>query len=132
MRVLFQNHSSLLIQHEDRYLLTDPWYSKPAFGSWLPSMAPYVHPSYLAGLGDKLNVLVSHGHDDHFDDKLFEIFDKKTKFITADFKSPSVINRLKKIGFESIVTVGEDEQDIDGLVFQVMLYQNFHTMMQRI
>lgn len=125
MRVLFQNHSSLLIQHEDRYLLTDPWYNKPAFGSWLPSMAPYVHPSYLAALGDKLNILVSHGHDDHFDDTLFEIFDKKTKFITADFKSPSVVNRLKKIGFENVVTVGEDEQTIDGLIFSSYVVSDF-------
>lgn len=92
MKVLFQNHSSLLIQNSDKYLLTDPWYNKPAFGSWLPSMPPYIHPSYLAALGDKLTVLVSHGHDDHFDDTLFEIFDRKTKFITADFKSPSVVN----------------------------------------
>ncbi|WP_038015084.1 MBL fold metallo-hydrolase, partial [Terasakiella pusilla] len=103
------------IKHSDRYVLTDPWYNKPAFGSWLPSLAPYIHPSYLAALGDKLTILVSHGHDDHFDDKLFEIFDKKTKFITANFKSPSVVNRLNKIGFENIVTVGEEEQTIDGL-----------------
>lgn len=120
MKVLFQNHSSLLIQHSDRYLLTDPWYNKPAFGSWLPSLAPYIHPSYLAALGDRLIILVSHGHDDHFDDKLFEIFDKKTKFITANFKSPSVVNRLKKLGFENIVTVSEEEQLIDG--FEVSSY----------
>ena len=125
MKVFFQNHSSLLIQHEDRYLLTDPWYNKPAFGSWLPSMAPYVHPSYLAALGDKLTILVSHGHDDHFDDTLLEIFDRETKFITANFKSPSVVNRLKKIGFENIVTVGEDEQDIDGLVISSYVVPDF-------
>lgn len=125
MRVLFQNHSSLLIQYADRYLLTDPWYNKPAFGSWLPSMAPYVHPSYLAALGDKLTILVSHGHDDHFDDKLLEIFDKKTQFITAEFKSPSVVNRLKKIGFENIVTVGDQEQTIEGLVYSSYVVPEF-------
>lgn len=125
MKVLFQNHSSLLIEKEGSYLLTDPWYNKPAFGSWLPSMAPYIHPSYLAALGDRLTILVSHGHDDHFDDTLLEVFDKKTKFITADFKSPSVLNRLKKIGFENIVTIGEDEQALDKFVISSYVVPDF-------
>ena len=101
IKILFQNHSSLLLQYNDRYLLTDPWYNKPAFGSWLPSFTPYIHPTYLASLGERLTILVSHGHDDHIDDRLLDIFDKKTKIVTADFKAPSVVNRLKKLGFEN-------------------------------
>lgn len=125
MKVLFQNHSSLLIKHSDGYLLTDPWYNKPAFGSWLPTLAPYVHPSYLAALGNKLTILVSHGHDDHFDDKLFKIFDKSTRFITANFKSPSVTNRLKKIGFENIVTIGDEEQLVNSLLVSSYIAPDF-------
>lgn len=125
MDVLFQNHSSLLIKYSDRYLLTDPWYNQPAFGSWLPTFAPYIHPSYLAALGTKLTILISHGHDDHFDDRLLEIFDKKTHIITADFKSPSVINRIKKLGFTNITPVGEDEQEIDGLLISSYILEEF-------
>ena len=99
---MFQNHSSLLIQHGDKYLLTDPWFIQPAFGSWLPTLPPYIHPAYIAALDERLTILVSHGHDDHFDDKLFEIFNKETKFVTANFKAPSVINRLRKLGFENM------------------------------
>ncbi len=125
MRVLFQNHSSLLIQVGDRYLLTDPWFNQPAFGSWLPSFAPYIHPTYLAALGDKLNILISHGHDDHFDDRLLKIFDKNTKVITASYKAPSVVNRLKNLGFENVTTVGEEEKEIDGLLISSYIVEEF-------
>ena len=125
MRILFQNHSSLLIELDGNYLLTDPWYNQPAFGSWLPSFAPYVHPSYLAALGNKLTVLISHGHDDHFDDRLLSTFDKKTKFITADFKAPSVVNRIKRLGFEDIITIGENEIKIGKFIISSYIVEDF-------
>jgi len=125
MKVLFQNHSSLLLQYGDRYLLTDPWYNQPAFGSWLPSLAPYIHPTYLAALGKRLSILVSHGHDDHFDDRLLNIFDKDTKIVTGDFKAPSVVNRLKRLGFENIIAVGEDESLVDNLLISSYIVEDF-------
>ena len=123
--VMFINHSSLLIKYGDRYLLTDPWYNQPAFGSWLPSMAPYVHPTYLASLGERLTILVSHGHDDHFDDRLFSLFDKNTKFVTANFKAPSVVNRLKRLGFENLEIVDELEADVNGLFISSYIVPDF-------
>ena len=113
------------MQYRDRYLLTDPWYNKPAFGSWLPSFAPYIHPTYLAALGERLTILVSHGHDDHLDDRLLGIFDKKTKIVTADFTAPSVVNRLKYLGFENISTVCENETKIDGLMISSYIVEDF-------
>ena len=124
MKVLFQNHSSLLIQYGDRYLLTDPWYDRPAFGSWLPSLAPYIHPTYLAGLGERLSILVSHGHGDHFDDRLLTIFDKHIKIITGDFKSSSVTKRVKRLGFENIISIGEEERLVDDLLISTYVVDN--------
>jgi hypothetical protein len=102
--VLFVNHASILVKRGDRYLLTDPWHQRPAFGSWLPTFQQYVHPSYLAALGNKLSILISHGHDDHCDDDLLSIFGKDTEIVTANFNAPSVLNRLKKLGFTNIKT----------------------------
>lgn len=103
--VLFVNHASVLIKRGDDYLLTDPWHQKPAFGSWLPTLPQYVHPAYLAALGNRLKILISHGHDDHCDDELLSIFSKDTEIVTAKYSSPSVMNRLKKIGFQNISAV---------------------------
>lgn len=125
MKVLFQNHSSLVIKNGEHYIFLDPWYNQPAFGSWLPTLASYIHPAYLASLKDKLTILVSHGHDDHFDDRLFSIFDKSTKVITGKFKSPSVLNRLRRLGFDNVVCVGEDEEEIDGLVYSSYIVEDF-------
>jgi len=102
--VCFVNHASLLIRRAGRYLLTDPWHQKPAFGSWLPTFPQYMHPAYLAALGSRLSVLISHGHDDHCDDDFLSLLHKDTQFVTAKFGSPSVINRLKRLGFENVLT----------------------------
>jgi len=125
VKVLFQNHSSLLLHYGDRYLLTDPWYNQPAFGSWLPSLAPYIHPTYLAALGERLTILISHGHDDHFDDRLLKLFSKDTRIVTGNFKSPSVLNRVKRLGFENIATVSEDETLVDGLMISSYIVEDF-------
>lgn len=116
-RVLFNNHASLLIEADGKYLLTDPWYVSPAFGSWLPSFPSYLHPAYLSALKTNLTILISHAHDDHFDDDLLRIFDKETKFVTADFKSPSMKNRLDALGFENIQPVPIDGADVGGGFF---------------
>ncbi|HXU25639.1 MAG TPA: MBL fold metallo-hydrolase, partial [Bacteroidia bacterium] len=105
--VLFLNHSSVIIQCDGEYLLCDPWFEKPAFGSWLPTFPMFNHPVYIASLESKLSILISHGHDDHCDDDLLELFDKNTPIISSDFASPSVKNRVKKIGFNNYHAVSE-------------------------
>jgi L-ascorbate metabolism protein UlaG (beta-lactamase superfamily) len=74
--VLFVNHASILIKPGARYMLTDPWHQKPAFGSWLPTLPQYIHPAYMASLGRKFAILISHGLDDHCDDELLTIFNE--------------------------------------------------------
>jgi hypothetical protein len=46
--------------------------------------------------------MISHGHDDHVDERLLKLFTHCTVFITK-FSSSGVFNRLKKIGFTSII-----------------------------
>ena len=99
------NHSSLLIKEKGYYIFTDPWHTQPAFGSWLPTFAQYFHPSYIASLRKKLCILISHGHDDHCDDSLLEVFPKESTILIADYAAPSVFNRIKRNGFENIIKV---------------------------
>jgi hypothetical protein len=116
-QVLFNNHASLLLKRGGKYLLTDPWFQSAAFGSWLPTFPQYIHPVYLAAIKNDLTVLISHGHDDHFDDKVLSLFDKETHFITANFKAPSVIKRLSKLGFHNVTEVSENGYDVANQFF---------------
>ena len=120
--VLYLNHSSVLIRYNNYYLLCDPWLIKPAFRSWLPNPPMHVNPAYLIALEEKLSILISHGHDDHCDDELLSVFDKNTKIITSDFKSPGVKSRLSKIGFKNIYEVGKDGKNFD--VFHIKSFKN--------
>ena len=73
------NHASVLIQEGDNFILTDPWYEQPAFGSWLPVPPTSIHPVYLLALAKdnpKFKILISHGHDDHLDDEWLSLFPK--------------------------------------------------------
>ena len=115
--VCFVNHASVLVRNGSHYLLTDPWHQRPAFGSWLPSLPQYMHPAYFAALGDRLAVLISHGHDDHCDDEFLAMLDRNTQFVTANFSSPSVSNRLRRLGFDHVTAIDSDGTQLpNGMV----------------
>lgn len=118
----FINHSSVLIRYKDSFLLTDPWFEKPAFGSWLPTFPMVVHPAYLAALKDKLSLLISHGHDDHCDDDLLRLFDRNTAIVSSDYASPSVSNRVKRIGFTNYMVA--DEAGVTIGPFMIKSFRN--------
>jgi len=118
--ILFINHSSLLIKYynkesESRYLLLDPWHTRPAFGSWLPNFHQYVSPTYIAALGSKLTILISHAHDDHCDDELLALFDKETRIVTAKFQSGSVKRRIEALGFTNVLECADEGLQIETL-----------------
>lgn len=102
------NHSSVLIKEKDCFILTDPWFERPAFGSWLPVPPTSVHPSYLVALSktvDNFCILISHGHDDHLDDDLLSLFPKDTTIILPKYRSKGTYFRVKNIGFTNILEV---------------------------
>ena len=105
-KVKLVNHSSVLVQRGDEFILTDPWFEKPAFGSWLPVPPMSIHPAYLTSLAStnpNFSIAVSHGHDDHLDDKFLSLFPRHTKIIIPEYKSKGLLSRLRRIGFENII-----------------------------
>jgi UDP-MurNAc hydroxylase len=102
------NHSSVLFEEEGNYILTDPWYQKPAFGSWLPVPPTSIHPSYLVYLSQAAKsfaILISHGHDDHFDDDFLSLFPSDTQIIIPKYRSKGVFFRAKAAGLNNILEV---------------------------
>ena len=112
-KVTLVNHSSLLISlnNNQTHILTDLWNESPAFGSWLPSALPFFNPTYLASLSYEKNffLAISHAHDDHIDDYfLKKYFNKEVKIIISEYPSPSLRNRIKKMGFDNVISINQE------------------------
>ncbi len=122
-KVTFINHSSILIQGNDNIILTDPWYKKPAFGSWLSIPPPVYNPSYfiaLAKSNPNFCIVISHGHDDHFDDDFLSLMPKKTNLFIPKFDSVGVRKRLERCGLKNI-----REFDSNGVSFNGVRYKSY-------
>lgn len=120
--LMFLSHASVIIKYKEEYLLTDPWYEQPGFGSWIPIPPMYVHPSYVASLKDKLTILVSHAHDDHCDNKYLNLFDKHTPICSSDFSSSGVKKRVSKIGFSNYHDISREGKQIGS--FYIRSFRN--------
>ena len=119
------NHASVLIQEDDNFILTDPWYEQPAFGSWLPVPPTSIHPVYLLSLAKanpKFKILISHGHDDHLDDEWLSLFPKDVTIIIPEYKSKGFLSRLKKLGLTNINEASNDGLQSD--IFKIKSYVN--------
>ena len=122
-KVTFLNHASVLIQNNDNIILTDPWYKKPAFGSWL-SVPPCVyHPAYfiaLAKANPNFVIVMSHGHDDHFDDDFLSILPDNTTVLLPKYDSIGPKKRLERCGIKNII-----EFDKNGVTHNGVEYKSF-------
>ena len=119
------NHSSVLIQEGSNFILTDPWFEKPAFGSWFPVPPTSIHPVYLVALAKSnpnFSIAISHGHDDHLDDDFLSLFPVTTHVIIPEYKAKGVRSRLKRIGFENIIEA--PTEGVEHNCFNIKSYIN--------
>jgi hypothetical protein len=119
--IKFINHSSVLINDNNNFILTDPWFEKPAFGSWLPTPPCSVHPAYLVALSNTVEnfiLAISHGHDDHLDDELLSLFPKNLNVVIPRYRSKGLVKRLNKIGFTNIHEVDETGYNLSEFIFK--------------
>jgi hypothetical protein len=121
MNVKFLNHSSVLLQEESKFVLTDPWYESVSFGSWLSVPPCSIHPSYLVSLSkqvDDFTITISHGHDDHLDDKFLSLFPADTKVVIPKYKSKGLFKRISRAGLKNIYEVDDNGLLVGGFVFK--------------
>ncbi len=117
----FLNHSSVLFQEDGNFILTDPWYEKVAFGSWLPVPPCSIHPAYLIALSkqvENFTIVISHGHDDHLDDHFLSLFPSDTKILIPKYKSKGLIKRINRAGLTNIYETDESGLSVGGFVFK--------------
>jgi hypothetical protein len=110
--LLFVNHSSVLLENNGWYIWTDPFFNTPAFGSWLSAPPMCLHPTQLLTQAlanpDHFLICISHGHDDHLDDKLLSLFNR-VMVATTKFESRGVFSRIQKLGFNKIIELNQSE-----------------------
>jgi hypothetical protein len=119
------NHSSVLIQEGNNFILTDPWFEKPAFGSWFPVPPTSVHPVYLVALAKSdanFAIAISHGHDDHLDDDFLSLFPMSTPIIIPQYIAKGLKSRLTRLGFENIIEAST--KGISHNCFKIKSYIN--------
>ena len=122
--IKFLNHSSVLIQCGDSFVMTDPWYDKPSFGSWLSTPPCSIHPAYLVALSKAVEdfiLVVSHGHDDHLDDNMIALFPKDTKVLIPKYKSVGLRKRLERAGLKNIYEANSGGLTLGNFTFKTYI-----------
>jgi hypothetical protein len=124
MKLTYFNHASIAI--EDTYsrfaIITDPWVISDAFGSWeqypIPNQGAI--DAYLQNL-DKYALLISHGHDDHCDDRFIRTSLNPCQIFVPKFRSQGFCKRIKNLCKNgSIVTELEHGQTYSVQCFSLM------------
>mgnify|MGYP001411754177 CR=1 FL=1 len=97
-KIKFINHASLLIDDGTNKFLTDPWYISPAFEGWVQNPMPsYNDIKDIVINREKINLIISHGHDDHLDDYFIKNYLNDTQIIISDFESKGFYRRVSNL-----------------------------------
>ena len=114
MKLTHVNHSSVICEYDDEFLLTDPWIFSNAFQGWYQYPAPHFETvKKILPSSSKLSiVLLSHAHDDHVDDIFLSQLSENIKVIIPKTNNPGFKNRLLKAGVNKQSIVEVDEQGI--------------------
>jgi L-ascorbate metabolism protein UlaG (beta-lactamase superfamily) len=109
--VVHVGHSTHVLSLGGRRVLTDPWFSDPAFGALEHTRGPACSPEDLTGLDA---VLVSHEHPDHADLAALERLPDKARAVVL-VATEALERKLQKLGCRSVRRIAPWEtHDLDG------------------
>lgn len=124
MEIAHVNHASLLLENNGHTIFTDPWVNSVAFGGWsqLPKADIGLIKKATSCPNEKCLILISHGHDDHFDDEFIKENFPNSSIVIAKFKAPGVRLRAKAVTSAEVIEV--DETGINWNGFEIKAYIN--------
>ena len=127
MKIKHVNDSSLLLQsNEGNYLWCDPWIISTAFKTWVQNPKPSLQTvtDILNIDNDNINILVSHGHDDHLDEFVIKKHFNKTNVFIPKLRTPGVRNRITNLDCIPI-EIGEEKYTCGGFEIINVINQDF-------
>lgn len=127
MDIEFVNHASLLLEEKGSFFLTDPWYVSPAFGGWIqnPSPKTKVIEKLLALPASKLNVIISHGHDDHLDEFFIQKHLADATFFVPKFKTNGLAKRIERLTGRYPVELTDEAYFVEGVELRCFINPEF-------
>lgn len=103
----FLNHTSFLVEHDEYRLLLDPWPSEAlSFNSWRAHPPCFLNNDILASFinssNNKSGIVISHGHDDHCDDRFLKKINSTVPVFFPQYSSKGFFNRVKNCELNNI------------------------------
>ena len=99
MKIEYISHACMLIDTGDLKIVTDPWWTEPAYcNQW------YVFPKPVrTDFVDETDViLISHGHEDHLNESTLRSFPKTTRIFYPYSFFGGAKEYIESIGFENV------------------------------
>tara|TARA_B100000795_G_C22760402_1_gene423347 strand:- start:24 stop:1406 length:1383 start_codon:yes stop_codon:yes gene_type:complete len=115
----FLNHTSLVIQNDNDFLLLDPWLSGSlSFDGWEAHPPSFLNEDVLlAFINSKksnIGVVISHGHDDHCDDEFLKKINNETQVFFPNYISKGALRRITQNGLNNITELSVLKQYVFG------------------
>ena len=111
--VVHIGHSTHVVCVGGRRVLTNPWFSDPAFGALGHTIAPACGPDDLASIDA---IAVSHAHPDHADLEALDRFPTKTR-VSVLVGTNELAHALRSRGFVNVRVLGTwESHDLGGAV----------------
>lgn len=123
----FLNHTSLMFEYDNWFLLLDPWPTDSlAFDGWKSFPPSFLNDNILAAFinasSNNSAVIISHGHDDHCDDVFLKTLSGNTNIIFPDYPKKGALRRLNGNGLKNIQET-RDLEKINFGPFEISSYQ---------
>jgi UDP-MurNAc hydroxylase len=124
--VRYLGHAGFVVTYGDVRLLIDPWFFPAFLGAWFPFPDNrHLLPEVTGECFDAL--YLSHLHQDHFDERLLERLDRDLTVIVPQYRSKSMVRRLRAMGFRNLAALSHREQYVLAEGFTVtMLLDTSH------
>lgn len=117
MKVTYIKSATVVIEHQGKKVLCDPWLTDGIYyGSWFS----YPKPSHTAADFQDIDALyISHVHPDHCDISTLKDLPKNISVYILDFHEKFLLKTLQKVGFTNIIEVGHKEEVYIGPDFKL-------------